>query len=282
MCYFWEMVEFTKLLSSPFLSSCSWSETKPQSPWKSMKKMYVLTVRNISPCGCLWCRWLQRAAVVAVLGAVTNMAQLRHSRERRRGALTRLKLLKAPHHLCAGGTLISLEQSFKDSTQFSCLPPAINRVAESFVLLDCAPSPLQTTVLTGFEWSVFELPACAGGWELDAVSISAAQLTCQHNKQKCFQRYGVGEITALFQRESFLGALCSQSDHANLHLLNAGHLSHMWTLLVWWRSVLMSQETAESNCCSFGSLHWCINYGGEEGLIGDQTRITLGSDLLAP
>lgn len=50
------------------------------------------------------------------------------------------------------------------------------------------------------------------------------------NKKKCFQRYGVREITALFQRgrESILGALCTQSD---VHLLNPADLSHVWTLL---------------------------------------------------
>lgn len=117
------------------------------------------------------------------------------------------ELLKAPHNLCASGTWISLEQSFKDWTQFSCLPPAMNRVEESFVFLDCASSPLHTTVFTGSEWSVFKLHAYAGGWELDAVSRSATQLACKHNKQKCFQRYVVGEITALFLR----GRDCSRS-----------------------------------------------------------------------
>lgn len=47
-----------------------------------------------------------------------------------------------------------------------------------------------------------------------------------HNKKKSFQRYGVREINALFQRwrESFLGALCTQSDHADMRLLNPAHL----------------------------------------------------------
>lgn len=188
---------------------------------------------------------------------------------------TRWAVKKAPHHLCASGTWISLEQSFKDWTQFSCLPPAINRVAESFVLLDCVPSLLQTTVFTGSEWNVLKLHAYAGGQELGAVSRSATQLASIHNKQKCFQRYGVREITVLFSR----GRECSRS---SVFLVRSCHHAPLesWTSLSCVDITGVSEfshQRKQSNWCSCSSLHLCINYLGEEGLMKDQSWIRFES-----
>lgn len=67
---------------------------------------------------------------------------LRDSWRTNKGRLLQGELLNASH-LGASGTWICLEQSFKDWTQFSCLPPPINRVAESTLLLDCISFPLK-------------------------------------------------------------------------------------------------------------------------------------------
>lgn len=66
--------------------------------------------------------------------------------------------------------------------------------------------------------------------------------------KKCFQRYGVTEITALLQkdRESVPGALCTQT---TLTCISRFLLTfHVWALGEWWKTVVLVQKGTEGNC----------------------------------
>lgn len=143
---------------------------QPAAPWVSrLPPTGALESRALTQCLCHPCQPLRAAQ--AALGACA--ARLGDRQRTSEGSQLRGELLKAPRHLCASRTWISSELSFKDWTQFLCLPPAINRVAESFVLLDSISSLLQTTVFTDSMWCALKLHICERGQELDAVSRSA-------------------------------------------------------------------------------------------------------------
>lgn len=104
-------------------------------------------------------------------------------------------------------------------------------------------------------WYTFKLYTCTRGIRC---SIQVCYLGgVLHGKKMCFLRCDVTEITVLLQKDSVLGALCTHSDHINIHLLSPAH-SHAWTFLEQWKMVVLLPKGTESNC-AIVTIILCVN-----------------------
>lgn len=80
---------------------------------------------------------------------------------------------------------------------------------------------------------------------------------CTAWEKTCFLRCDVTEITVLLQKDSVLGALCTHSDHINIHLLSPAH-SPAWAFLEQWKMVVLLPKGTENNC-AIVTIVLCVN-----------------------